>query len=103
MEVEQCLVSLQISWAAASAGMLTTLSDGGVEAGTLVTCWADEGEESTAEIEGAGTTAAEIEGAGPTAGCEEDEGSCGGGLDKASATTFSLPGTCLMLLQNSAM
>ena len=84
-----------------------------MEAGTLAMCWAVTGEESTADIEGAGPTA-EIEGVGPTAGCEgvdtagweEDEESCGrrgGSLDRASATTFSLPGTCLMLLQNLAM
>ena len=102
--MEQDLVSLQASWAAANAGILKTLWGGGVEAGPLATCWAVEGEESTAEIEGAGPTAGS-EGE-DTAGCEGDEGSCGrrgGGLDKASATTFSLPGTCLMLLQNSAM
>ena len=40
-----------------------------MEAGTLATCWAVKGEESTADIEGAGPTA-EIEGVGPTAGCE---------------------------------
>ena len=110
--MEQDLVSLQASWAAANAGLLKIIWGGGVEAGTLATCWAVEGEESTAEIEGAGPTAgsegedtAGSEGE-DTAGCEGDEGSCGrrgGGLDKASATTLSLPGTCLMLLQNSAM
>ena len=48
------MVSLQASWAVANAGILKILWGGGVEAGTLATCWAVEGEESTTKIEGGG-------------------------------------------------
>ena len=41
---------MQASWAEANAGILKLLWGGGVAAGTLATCWAVEGEESTAEI-----------------------------------------------------